>query len=139
MKRIHVAAALAAGAVLMVVAARPARAQDWRPPTTQMPQMPASSEVNEGWAAGQGRWLLAGGARAIAEGGGSRARFVRFTGESMRVLGAWTDRNGDGKADMVEVYRDGALVAQLLDPGYDGTADVIRVYADGKLVREERL
>ena len=141
MKRNHVIAAAAAGAVLLVIASRPARAQEWRPPTTQMPAMPASGEVNDGWAGGQGGWFIAGGGgvRARAEGGGAKARFVRFSGGDMRTLAAWSDRNGDGRCDMVEVYRDGALAAQLIDPDYDGTANVMRVYADGKLLREERL
>ena len=141
MKRHHVIAAAAAGAVLLVIASRPARAQDWTPPTREMPAMPAASEVNDGWAGGQGRWFIAGGSgvKARAEGSGARARFVRFSGADMRTLAAWSDRNGDGRCDMVEVYRDGALAAQLIDPDYDGTANVMRVYADGKLVREERL
>lgn len=142
MKRNHVFAALAAGAVLLVIAARPARAQEWRPPSTSMPPMPASGEVNDGWAGGQGSWFIAsrGGVKARAEGGGRQARFVRFSADDMRTLAAWSDRNGDGRCDMVEVYRDGALAAQVIDPDYDGTANVMRVYgADGKLVREERL
>jgi hypothetical protein len=140
MKRHHVVAAAAAGAVLLVIASRPARAQDWRPPTTAMPVMPAAAEVDESWAGGQSRWFIGGGGvKARAEGGGRQARFVRFTGGDMRAVAAWSDRNGDGRCDMVEVYRDGALAAQVIDPDYDGTANVLRVYSDGKLVREERL
>ena len=140
MKRHHVIAAAAAGAVLLVIASRPARAQDWRPPTTSMPSMPASAEVNDGWAGGQGRWFIAsGGVKARAEGNGPRARFVRFTGGDMRTVAAWSDRNGDGRCDMVEAYREGALAGQRIAPDYDGTANVMRVYSGGTLVREERL
>ncbi|HEX8432936.1 MAG TPA: hypothetical protein VF625_16740 [Longimicrobium sp.] len=139
MNRKHIFAALAGVAVLALIA-RPARAQDWRPPTRQMPSMPASAEVGGGWAAGQSAWFLPGASdvRAAAEGGGARARFVRFTG-GMRPVAAWTDRNGDGRADMVELFRSGAVAVQLLDPDYDGTADVMRVYDGARLVREERL
>jgi hypothetical protein len=139
MNRKYIVAALAGVAVLALVA-RPARAQDWRPPTRQMPSMPASADVDGGWAAGQSAWFLAGAGdvRAAAEGGGARARFVRFSG-GMRPVAEWTDRNGDGRADMVELFRGGALAVQLLDPDYDGTANVMLVYNGGKLVREERL
>lgn len=142
MKRHHVAAAVAVGAVLLVAASRPARAQEWRPASKSMPAMPAPGDVNEAWVGRQGGWLAGGtsGISARPEGvAAGKARFVRFNGQDMRMAGAWSDRNGDGRCDMVEVYRDGALAAQLLDPAYSGTASVLRVYADGKLVREERL
>jgi hypothetical protein len=143
MKRKHVVAAVAAGAVLLAFAARPARAQDWRPASRSMPAMPAPGEVNEAWVGQQAGWLAGGasGVSARPEGvAGGKARFVRFNGKDMRMAGAWSDRNGDGRCDMLEVYNsEGALTAQLLDPSYSGTASVLRVYADGKLVREERL
>ncbi|CAA9297098.1 MAG: hypothetical protein AVDCRST_MAG68-87 [uncultured Gemmatimonadetes bacterium] len=144
MKRHHVAAAVAVGAVLLVAASRPVRAQDWRPPAgSPMPAMPAPGDVNEAWVGRQARWLAGGpaGISARPEGvAAGKARFVRFNGQDMRMAGAWSDRNGDGVCDMVEVYNgDGALTAQLLDPAYSGKPSVLRVYADGKLVREERL
>ena len=62
----------------------------------------------------------------------------RFTSE-MRPVEQWSDRNGDGRVDLVEVYRDGALIARLVDADYDGTANVLRRYdASGALTREER-
>jgi hypothetical protein len=143
MKLHHVAAAAAVGAVLLVAASRPARAQEWRPASKSMPAMPAPGEVNDAWVGQQASWLAGGtgGVSARPEGvAGGKARFVRFNGKDMRMAGAWSDRNGDGRCDMLEVYnRDGALAAQLLDPSYSGTASVLRVYSDGKLVREERL
>jgi hypothetical protein len=143
MKRHHVVAAVAVGAVLLVAASRPARAQEWRPASKSMPAMPAPGEVNESWVGQQAGWLAGGvaGISARPEGvSGGKARFVRFNGQDMRMAGAWSDRNGDGRCDMVEVYnRDGTLTAQLLDPSYSGTASVLRLYADGKLLREERL
>src|ERR1700741_5088530 len=69
---------------------------------------------------------------------GGRLALVRFLGGT-RPGSVWTDRNGDGKADMIEVYRGGALAYQLIDADYDGTANVLRVYNGGSLVREERL
>ena len=76
--------------------------------------------------------------RASGEGGGARPRFVRFTGQ-MRPVEAWSDRNGDGRADLIEVFRDGATAYQLVDADYDGRANVLRVYgSNGALAREER-
>jgi hypothetical protein len=63
---------------------------------------------------------------------------VRFMGGA-RPVASWTDRNGDGRADMVEVYRGGAVAFQLIDADYDGAANVLRVYdASGALARENR-
>ena len=76
--------------------------------------------------------------RAEGDGGGARPRFVRFTAE-MRPVQQWSDRNGDGRADLVEVYRNGALAYRLVDADYDGRANVLRVYgSSGALAREER-
>jgi hypothetical protein len=52
----------------------------------------------------------------------------------------WQDRNGDGRADLLEIYRGSGVIVQLIDADYDGQANVLRVYAaDGTLIREERL
>lgn len=137
----YLASALALG---LALAARPAQAQEWQPPTRQMPSMPAMAELDGGWRGSLGAWFAGTGAsvgdvRAAGEAGGSRARLVRFLG-GVRPVAVWTDRNGDGKADMIEIFREGARVAQLIDADYDGTANVLRVYdASGGLAREERL
>lgn len=134
----------AAVAALAVLAATRLRAQqDWSPPSRDMPQMPASAELSGGWRGSLGAWFRGtdeglDGIRALGEGGGGRPRMVRFMGGA-RPVAAWTDRNGDGRADLVEVYRGGALAFQLVDADYDGTANVLRVYdASGALARENR-
>jgi hypothetical protein len=138
--RLGLVAALTAVAVLAAVRLR---AQDWSPPSRDMPQMPASSELSGGWRGGLASWFRGAdealdGIRALGEGGGARPRMVRFMGGS-RPVAAWTDRNGDGRADMVEIYRGGAVAYQLIDADYDGTANVLRVYdASGALARENR-
>lgn len=141
MKRIH-----AAGAVVMAALALSAftfrRTQEWSPPSKQMPQMPATSELDGGWRGALGGWFAGlgvsvGDIRAVGEGGGARPRFVRFT-SNMRPVEQWSDRNGDGRADMIEVYRDGARAYQLVDADYDGQANSLRAYAGGSLAREER-
>jgi hypothetical protein len=108
-----------------------------------MPQMPGASELAGGWRGSLGGWFGGLGVSlanvtAQGEGGGARPRFVRFTTD-MRPVQAWTDRNGDGRADLVEVYRDGALMARLVDADYDGTANSLRRYdTSGAVTREER-
>lgn len=123
-----------AAAALGLIGGAPAAAQDWSPPSRQMPSM----QVAEGWQGSLGGWFLPGTAlnavRAQTE-----SRFVRFSA-GPRPVAAWSDRNGDGRADMLQLYRNGAVVYQLVDADYDGTANVLRVLDDsGQLVREERL
>jgi len=136
-----IAAAVAALAVLAAV--RLGAQQEWSPPSREMPQMPPSSDLSGGWRGTLAAWFRGtdeglAGIRAMGEGGGARPRMVRFMGGA-RPVAAWTDRNGDGRADMVEVYRGGALAYQLIDVDYDGTANVLRVYdATGALARENR-
>ncbi|HEX2187470.1 MAG TPA: hypothetical protein VHG51_01170 [Longimicrobiaceae bacterium] len=123
-------------------------AQNWSPPSRQMPAMPERAGMQGGGASAAGPWLgsMAGAAgvgagdvRAAGEGGGARAKFVRFTSGVFPVA-TWTDRNGDGKCDMVEVFRDGNRIYQLVDADFDGAANVLRVYDNsGELLREERL
>lgn len=143
MQRIHAAG----GLVVLALAtfAAPARAgQEWSPPSRQMPEMPAAGELNGGWRGSLGSWfgglgVSVGAVRADGEGGGGRPRFVRFTAD-LRPVENWSDRNGDGRADLIEVFRDGARAYQLIDADYDGAANVLRVYdAGGGLVREQRM
>ncbi|HEX6039994.1 hypothetical protein [Longimicrobium sp.] len=133
-----IAAAVAALAVLAAVRLR--AQQEWTPPSRDMPQMPASTELSGGWRGSLGAWFRGmdlSAVRAQGEGGGARPRMIRFMGG--RPVASWTDRNGDGRADLVEVYRDGAPAFQLIDADYDGTANVLRVYdASGALARETR-
>jgi hypothetical protein len=135
----------AAGGLLVLAAlvgAAPYRSQEWSPPSRQMPQMPASSELSGGWRGSLGSWfnglgVAVAGLRVEGD-GGARPRFVRFTSE-MRPVEQWSDRNGDGRADLVEVYRNGALAFRLVDADYDGTANSLRSYdTSGAVAREER-
>ncbi|HET7234296.1 MAG TPA: hypothetical protein VFJ16_30060 [Longimicrobium sp.] len=140
MQRIHMAGAAVLAA--LALGAAPLRGQDWAPPSRQMPEMPASGDLNGGWKGSLGGWFGGLGVqvesmRATGEGGGARPRFVRFT-SNMRPVEQWADRNGDGRADMIEVYRDGALAFQLVDADYDGRANTLRVFNGGSLAREER-
>jgi hypothetical protein len=141
------AAAVVALAVLTAVKLR-AQQQDWTPPSREMPEMPAQAQLDGGWRATLGAWFRGadeglGGIRAVGDGAprsvvNARPQLVRFMGGS-RPVAEWTDRNGDGRADKVEVYRGGALVYQLVDSDYNGTANVLRVYdASGALARENR-
>ena len=127
-------AVLAGAGVLLLVSGTPGAAQEWSPPSRQMP----SIQVADGWKASMGGWFLPGTAleavNARADGS-----FVRFT-VGPRPVAALSDRNGDGRSDMLQLYRGGQVVYQLIDADYDGSADVLRVYGDsGQLQREERL
>ena len=116
--------------------------QEWTPPSSQMPEMPSAASLDGGWRGTLGAWF--GGAdqplpqvRAVGE-GGARPRLVRFMGGA-RPVATWTDRNGDGRADLIEVFRGGAVAYQLVDADYDGGANVLRVYdSTGALAREQR-
>jgi hypothetical protein len=139
------AAAVVALAVLTAVKLR--AQQDWSPPSREMPEMPASSQLGGGWRGALGSWFRGAGEgldgiRAVGEemprGMDARPRMVSFMGGS-RPVASWKDRNGDGRADLVEVYRGGAVAYQLIDADYDGSANVLRVYdASGALARENR-
>ena len=130
-------------ALALLTAFGPGARQDWSPPSRDMPQMPAAAELSGGWRGSLAAWFRGTdesveNIRAGGEGGGARPRMVRFMGGS-RPVAAWTDRNGDGRADLVEVYRGGAVAYQLIDADYDGSANVLRVYdASGALARENR-
>lgn len=149
----HCAAALA-GLSVLVLGARRLEAQtpaaDWSPPSRSMPSMPAMADLEGNWQGSLGSWFRGldgvsgvslASVRAAGETtrGSAQAKFVRFTA-GPRQVAVWSDRNGDGRCDQLELYRSGAVVVQLLDPDYDGTANVLRLYdASGALARETRL
>jgi hypothetical protein len=124
--------------------------QDWRPPTRQMPLMPAMGELTGDWLAPRAAWFTGLGpiagveasalrARGEARRGTAQAQVVSFSDGPLPVV-VWQDRNGDGRADLLEIYRGSGVIVQLIDADYDGQANVLRVYAaDGTLIREERL
>jgi hypothetical protein len=126
-----------------VVTGGVAAQQDWTPPSTRMPEMPTAASLEGAWRTALAPWF--GGAdqpvdavRARGEGGGARPVLVRFMGGA-RPVATWTDRNGDGRADMIEVFRGGAVAYQLIDADYDGNANVLRIYdSTGALAREQR-
>lgn len=135
---------------LSLAAADTATAQDWRPPSRAMPTMPQASEVSPTWMAARSDWFR-GAAGAV----GVDASTLRITGEGRQAGGqvqvvranagplpviVWQDRNGDARADLIEIFRSGSVIIQLIDADYDGTANVLRVYdASGSLMREDRM
>lgn len=138
----------------VIAGAQPAQlgaqtAPQWRPPSAQMPHMPAMASLQGDWRAELGSWMngvegVSGvdPARLRATGsarpGGARAQLLRLMSGPVPVV-VWTDRNGDGTADLIEIYRSGAVAVQMIDADYDGRANVIRIYdAAGSLVREDR-
>lgn len=134
-------ATLAAALVALALGAPRLEAQEWSPPSRTMPQMLAPAVLDgDGWRGPSSGWVPASASAARGEGSGAggKVRFVRFTG-GVRPAATWSDRNGDGTCDMLEIYSNGALAYQLVDADYDGTADVLRVYEGGKLARENRL
>jgi hypothetical protein len=127
--------AVAAGALgLLLAAGAPSAAQEWSPPSRQMPSM----QIGESWQGSLGGWFLPGTSLGSVRAQADRG-FLRFTA-GPRPVAAWSDRNGDGCSDMLQLYRGGGVAYQLIDADYDGTADVLRVYDDGgQLQREQRL
>lgn len=149
----HCAAALAGLTVLLWGADDAAGQQpaaEWSPPGSEMPAMPSMADLQGSWQSSLGAWFrgidAVSGAglsalRATGETtpGSARAKFIRFSA-GPRPVAVWSDRNGDGKCDMLELFRSGAVVVQLVDPDYDGRANVLRLYdASGALARETRL
>lgn len=110
--------------------------------------MPGVQELSGDWIASQSAWTAGVQAvasvspsqlRPVAEGRGARAQVVRFNDGPMPVM-VWQDRDGDGRADIVEIYRGGGVIVQIVDADYDGQANVLRRYdSGGSLLREERL
>ncbi len=134
----------------LLLAASPAGAQEWRPPTTQMPAMPSMAELSGNWLGPRAEWFAGvatlsgvqpGSLRATAQGRGQsgNALVVHFSNGPIPAV-VWQDRNGDGRADLVEIFRSGTVLVQVIDADYDGRANVMRTYsADGTLTREDRL
>lgn len=126
-------------------------AQGWRPPSSEMPPMPSAADLQgdprsgplAAWLRGVDQVAGVDGAslRASGEGGGrgGNVRFVRVT-SGARPVATLSDRNGDGRADMVELYRGSVVVLQVVDADFNGRGDAVR-YLDerGNLVREERM
>ncbi len=142
---------LALFAALTQIAELPAQAvPSWSPPSREMPDMPRMADLQGEWPSSVQGWFrgveqvsgvsparlrAAGEANSNSE----RAQFVRFTSGPVPVA-TWSDRNGDGRLDMLELYRNGTMVIQVIDADYDGNANVMRIHdASGALVREERL
>jgi hypothetical protein len=135
---------------LLVLGAGAAEGQAWRPPTREMPAMPTTTELSGDWLGPRAGWFsgvarLSGvepsTLRATGEGrtGGARTQVARFSSGPLPVV-VWQDRNGDGRADLVEIFRGGGVVLQVIDADYDGTANVLRVYdGSGTLISEDRL
>lgn len=149
MKRWMIAPLLGAGA-LVLLAGRASAQSEWAPPTRQMPQMPRTADLGGAWRSAAGAWgasaqQLSGVALGSMRASGDpaprsdQAVFVRFTGDA-RPVANWSDRNGDGRADMVELFRDGTTAVQVIDADYDGTADAVRHFdASGNPTRTETL
>ncbi|MDR0786523.1 MAG: hypothetical protein LBG44_01415 [Gemmatimonadota bacterium] len=124
-------------------------AQEWRPGTRQMPQMPELSELSGDWLSPRAVWFngvaAASGVspedlRAVGEPrrGTRITQVVRFNSGPVPVV-VWQDRNADGVADIIEILRSGGVVFQLIDADYDGQANVLRSYnSSGKLTNETR-
>lgn len=144
--------AIAALLLLLLAAGAPcAEAQElrWTPPAREMPPMPRMAELGGDWLGSRAAWFsgvdrLAGVAlselRAQGEPRGADvAQVARFSRGPMPVV-VWSDRNGDARSDMIEIYRTGGVIVQLIDADFDGAANVIRYYdASGRLLREDRM
>lgn len=139
-------------AIVALVFAAPGvgSAQEWRPATRQMPEMPEMTELSGDWLSSRSAWFSGvaqvsgvqpASLRAIGEPRrGSRVtQVVRFNNGPIPVV-VWQDRNGDGRADIIEIYRSGGVVVQVIDADYDGQANALRTYdASGRLTGETRL
>ena len=116
---------------------------DWSPPSRQMPAMPLQSEVNGGWRTDDAPWFAGLGQdldeiRLTVEGGRGRPGLARFA-NGLHTVETWSDRNGDGRADMIEIDdADGERSLMFVDTDFDGTADVLRRYSQGEVRQEER-
>lgn len=129
----------------IALSASPSAAQGdaWRPPSREMPVMPASAELAGDWLGPRSAWFAGLPARDLRASGEPRgaasARVARFHNGALPIV-VWADRNGDARADMIEIYRAGGVIVQLIDADYDGNANVLRRYdASGALLSEERM
>lgn len=141
---------LACSLALFAVPTASAQGPDWRPPSRQMPRMPTRAELDGDWLSSRRAWFegveaISGVAVARLRAGGEVRpssdvlQVARFMNGPVPVV-VWSDRDGDSRADMIEIFRAGGVVIQLIDADYDGAANVLRVYnAAGALVREERM
>lgn len=143
--------ALLTGALLLAAASgASAQGPSWRPPSSQMPTMPSRADLSGDWLSSRSGWfqgldgvagVAASGLRGAGEpsGGGGAVQIARFMNGPVPAV-VWSDRNSDSRADMIEIFRSGGVIIQLIDVDYDGAANVLRVYdAAGKLLREERM
>lgn len=136
--------------LLLLPAVASAQAPDWRPPSSQMPMMPSAAEIRGDWLGPRADWfrgldnvagVAASGLRASGEprSGSDFVQIARFTNGPLPVV-IWSDRNGDDRADIIEIYRGGGVIIQVIDADYNGSANVIRTYdASGELINQERL
>lgn len=150
--RRYIVCVLLALPALLLSAPAPAAAQagEWRPPSTEMPMMPRVVDLSGDWLGPRASWFngvegVSGVAPGRLAAGGDRRRgsdylqVARFGDGPVPVV-VWSDRNSDDRADMIEIYRTGGMIIQLIDADYDGRANVLRVYdAGGRLLREDRL
>ena len=138
------------GLFLFVALPGSGSAQEWTPPAREMPAMPQAAELNAGWLSSRSAWFapvasLSGVAMSdlsVAGSGrssGGQVQVARVTSGPLPVV-VWQDRNGDGRTDLIEIYRNGSVVLQVIDAEYDGEVNVVRRYdSGGGLVREDRL
>jgi hypothetical protein len=141
---------LLASLLLLLPAAAHAQGPSWRPPSSEMPAMPTAAEIRGDWLGSRADWfrgldgvagVSASSLRASGEprGGSDQVQVARFTSGPLPVV-IWSDRNGDGKADIIEIFRSGGVIVQVIDADYDGGANVIRTYdASGELISQERM
>jgi hypothetical protein len=141
---------LSAFLLFLAPAAASAQGPDWRPPSAAMPMMPRAAEIQGDWLGPRADWFRgldgvagvgASGLRATGEprGGSDHVQIARFTSGPLPVV-IWSDRNGDDRADIIEIFRSGGVIIQVIDADYNGSANVIRTYdASGELLRQERL
>ena len=127
-----------------------AQASSWRPPSSEMPMMPKAAEIRGDWLGPRAAWfrgldgvagVRASGLRASGEprSGSEFVQIARFTSGPLPVV-IWSDRNGDDRADIIEIFRSGGVIIQVVDADYDGGANVIRTYdAGGELLSQERM
>src|SRR5688572_20720709 len=96
--------------------------QDWRPPSLDMPEMPQMTDLSGNWLDPRAPWFdgISGvsgvearelGAVGEPRPGSSQAQVVRFSSGVLPVV-VWSDRNGDARADIVEIYKTGNIIIQ---------------------------